>query len=217
MTLPGFTQKISRFPIEMIMRVFLGLSVEGKNRIIDLEPPFLVISNHVSKIDGWVVGSSFPFFNYMTYPATRFMTIKNYLEIPFLELFLRMNGSYPIEKYTGKPLEELMAPSFRILGRGEIVQMFPEGKLERNKKKPSDYKARPGVACLAKHSGVPILPVAIKMKKRKYFFPKFSVIFGSPFYYKDVANRTDDYRTAADKIMQRVRELEKKILIERKE
>ncbi len=206
MTLPGFTQKISRFPIEMILRIFTGLSVEGKEKVVGLEPPFIVISNHTSKIDGWVVGSSFPFFNYMTYPATRFMTIKDYLEIPFLELFLRMNGSYPVEKWTGKPIEEILAPSFRILGRGQIVQMFPEGKLVKTK--PSDYKARPGIACLAKHSGVPILPLAIKREKRKFFFPKFSVKFGLPFYYKDVANNADDYRVAADKIMQRVRELE---------
>ncbi|TRZ77583.1 1-acyl-sn-glycerol-3-phosphate acyltransferase [bacterium] len=206
MTLPGFTQKISRFPIEIIMRIFMGLSVKGKEKVVGAEASFIIISNHTSKIDGWVVGSSFPFFNYMTYPPTRFMVIKSYMEIPFLELFLRANGSYSIEKWTGKPLEELLAPSFRILGRGQIIQMFPEGKLK--KVKPSDYKARPGIACLAKHSGVQILPLAIKREKRKFFFPKFSVTFGSPFYYKDVANNNDDYRVAADKIMQRVRELE---------
>jgi len=188
------------------MRVFFSLSVEGKDKVVGLEPPFIIISNHTSKIDGWVVGSSFPFFNYMTYPATRFMVIKRYLEIPFLELFLRMNGSYPVEKWTGKPLEEILAPSFRILGRDQIIQMFPEGKLIKTK--PSDYKARPGIACLAKHSGVSILPLAIKRQKRKFFFSRYSVKFGVPFKYKDVAGNNDDYRVAADKIMQRVRELE---------
>jgi len=208
MTLPSFTQKTSRLPLRIFARIFFGVRVSGLQNIKNLYNPhnqFIIVANHCGRIDPWLVGYFMPRNIYYHSKALRFMAYKSYMDMFLLGPFLRMWGAYPIMNKTGKPLNEVLEETIRILKNGNSLMIFPEGKIAKKGELPS---AKPGVAYLAKESGLPIMPVLIKRHRRKFFFSKYNLIFGAPFYYNDIADSDSDLRIAAEKIMERVRNMD---------
>lgn len=205
MTAAGFMQKGIRMPMRLILWIVCGLSVKGGDNFKNLKSPFIIMSNHTSYMDSFIAGSAIPFFKYLKYPPTRFMTYRKFIVMPFVGIIIKLFGAYPIERHSGKPVEEVLFSTMNILKKGELIMIYPEGKLPKN---PSyDKNARSGVAYLAKSSGLPVLPAAIKRRNRKFFLPKFQVIFGSPFFYKDIAEDGEDLKSAAQKMMEKVWQL----------
>lgn len=67
------------------------------------------------------------------------------------------------------------------LKNGDMVTMFPEGKINDNAEGIQAFKS--GMVMMAMRGGVPIYPVYIK--RRKHFYSRLEVAFGSPLNPSD--------------------------------
>lgn len=205
-------------PLRIFFRYFGMLTVSGKKNIKKLSGhSFLIVSNHVSYLDMFLVSHLFPFgkkffpIYYPTWPDYYFTWRR-----PFMWAL----GAYPIFK-KGE-LHRTLCYSLKILRSGGRILIFPEGYIHRigRHKKP-----RRGTSFLAAECNVPILPCFIENFKpskhvlgfswkdlflRKY---RLRVTFGSPFFIQDAYGKIpahyDEYREASEKIIERVSMLKK--------
>lgn len=202
MTLAGFIQKISRVPVRLIAKVLFGVKACGLENVGDVKSPFIVAANHVGRVDPYLAGFFLPKHIFYGHPVMRFPAYQGYMDKFFLGAFLKIWGAYAIQQGSKRPLSEVLKESVKVLKNGECLMIFPEGKMVflSGEKVP----ARPGVAYLAKETGAPIIPVLIKRKRRRHFFSKYSVYYGKPFFYTDIAEENDDLREAAGKVMEKI-------------
>lgn len=92
----------------------------------------------------------------------------------------------------------------RVLRAGEKLLLFPEGT---RVKEGETSEAHTGAAMFATRTGVPIVPVYIAPKKRR--FRKTLVRFGEAYYPQFEGRKAspEDYQRIADDLMERVRAL----------
>lgn len=201
------------FPLRIFFRYFGRLTMSGRKNIEKLPAhSFIIVSNHMSYLDMFLVSHLFPFgkkffpIYYPTWPDYYF-TWKR----PFMWAL----GAYPIFK-KGE-LHRTLAYSLRILRRGGRLLIFPEGNIHRTGRRK---KPRRGTSFLAAECSAPILPCFIENFKpakhtlgfswRDLFLRRYRlrVTFGDPFFIQDVYGKIpayyDEYREASEKIIERV-------------
>ena len=131
--------------------IALGLcrwDVEGLEHIPG-DGPAIIAANHVSYLDP-------PLLGIVTPRPIRFVAKRELFQLPLLAGFLRLIGTFPVER--SRPDLRAGAESLRVLQRGELLGIFPEGT--RNKQgglKP--FLA--GVGWLAIKARAPVVPVVI--------------------------------------------------------
>jgi glycerol-3-phosphate dehydrogenase (NAD(P)+) len=129
--------------------IYLQMKRIGREHIPS-EGPVILASNHRSFFDPFVIGT-------MTrrpvyYVAKQELFTYNRL----LSWLLNALGAFPVARGTGD--QETIETAEIILGRGEIVLMFPEGTRTR----PGSLgRPRRGVGRLALETGAPVVPIAI--------------------------------------------------------
>ena len=110
-----------------------------------------MVCNHLSFADGLILGTLLP------RPA-RFVLYNRYAKIPVLGALLRWGGCIPIDGEGGrKALLRSIDASVEAAQRGEVVIIFPEGKLTRSGL--MDTFAR-GMERIAERASVPVVPAA---------------------------------------------------------
>jgi len=117
-------------------------------------------------------------------------------------------GAYrlPQRKGLGLSLREMLREPLEFLQNGGVVGIYPEGGIRF---KPGVHEVKVGAAFLAKESGAPILPVAIKgidyLSWKAFFFGrrKVVVIFGNPF----LVDRTKSLSEISEDIRQKIADL----------
>lgn len=72
--------------------------------------------------------------------------------------FMRATGQLPIDRSGGKASEASLNTGLGVLGRGELLGIYPEGTRSPDARM---YRGRTGVARMVLESGVPIVPVAM--------------------------------------------------------
>lgn len=131
--------------------IALGLcrwDVEGLEHIPG-DGPAIIAANHVSYLDP-------PLLGIVTPRPIRFVAKRELFQLPLLAGFLRLIGTFPVER--SRPDLRAVRESLRVLQRGELLGIFPEGT--RNKQgglKP--FLA--GVGWLAIKARAPVVPVVI--------------------------------------------------------
>ena len=129
--------------VALLLRVFFRMKVSGDARI---EGPFIVIANHESVLDGFVVASAF---------RTRRLTFlsASYLyDVPIVGSFLRAAGALPVQEQAANVGS--LRSAIAILKSGGAVALFPEGGIAGN-------EILGGAVYLALKAQVPILPLRI--------------------------------------------------------
>lgn len=116
---------------------------------IPQEGPVILASNHVSYLDPLLLSS-------LVDRPIRFLGKREVFELPLLGPFLRQMGSFPIDRR--KPDIRAVRTALRVLGRGEVLGIFPEGT--RNKQ-PGLLRFHEGVGWLAILGKAPVVPVVI--------------------------------------------------------
>jgi len=120
---------------------------------IPADGPAIVAANHVSYLDPPLLGTLSP-------RLIRFIAKRELFTLPMLGpllgRFLRSIGTFPVERR--RPDVRAVRESLRVLERGEVLGIFPEGT--RNKL-PSLAPFLDGVGWLAIKSRAPVIPVAI--------------------------------------------------------
>ncbi|MCL6450633.1 MAG: 1-acyl-sn-glycerol-3-phosphate acyltransferase [Acetobacteraceae bacterium] len=85
-----------------------------------------------------------------------FMAKEELFRNPVVALALRLVGAFPVKR--GKADRAAIRHSLRVLGRGQVLGIFPEGTRSRT---GVLQKAEPGAALLALRTRAPVVPVGI--------------------------------------------------------
>ena len=165
-----------------------GLSVLHPEHVPS-EGGLLVVSNHMSHLDSPAMAVAF------RKRRLRAMAKEELWENPAFGRVIEGIGAFPVKR--GEADSEGVRRCLELLENGEAVIVFAEGtRGDGRTMRPLE----PGIALLAKRSGVPVLPVGIcgtqvvmpaGGKGRR---GKVTVVVGEPFRYEAVAGRGRDGR-----------------------
>jgi 1-acyl-sn-glycerol-3-phosphate acyltransferase len=162
--------------------------------------PFIVAGNHSSLLD-WMFVARF-----VDRPIRFVLTREFYDQAGFTALY-RQLGVIPIRDggIELSAVRQLLA----TLERGEIVGVFPEGRITLD---GTLLPAQPGVIAIAARAGVPIVPVGVRGAFEA--FPRVaslprphavSVAYGAPIEIPAHAARSrEDQSTWAEELMRRI-------------
>lgn len=192
-------QAITYWPIYLTLKFFVHYQVEGQENLKGLENKGLIFaSNHASYIDGPISAASMP--RHSFYPSQffpiRFLAFKKFFglfgQFPFpisipVVLYVRVNGSIPVEKSGGELLRALRE-TIEALKNKNKVWIYPEGGITKD---GNLGQGKRGVAFLHQQTRAPIIPVGI-IGSYKILSPKtilrknkIKVKIGKPIYDLD--------------------------------
>ena len=112
--------------------------------------PYIIVANHSSVFDGFLLLSSIK--SRITFLSVAYLFKKN-----VYGYILRVVGAIPVQR-DGSDITALKK-SLKVLTQGGILGIFPEGRIKNEK---NNFSAKAGAAYLAVKKVVPILPIAIK-------------------------------------------------------
>ena len=164
---PEFTH---RFISYLLCRVLYRVKVQGRCEIPE-EGGVLLVSNHVSYVDALLLlGAS-------TRPV-RFVMDKSISELPLLKHLFRHVGVIPIcsPKRCAVTYNQAFADIDRALENGEVVCIFPEGRLTRDGQLG---EFRPGVEKILARRSVPVVPIALQGLWGSFFSRKHGGAFSA--------------------------------------
>ena len=132
----------------IIFKLIFRLKVTGQENIPQ-DGPFIIVANHSSLLDPIILGVS-------VRPKVIFIAAAYLFKIGWLGYMLRKFNSIPVQRENDiKAIKQ----SLKILKRGGVLGIFPEGGIDRQK---NNLPVRAGAAYLATKIGVPIVSIRIK-------------------------------------------------------
>lgn len=155
---------------------------------IPITGPVIFVANHTSALDPLVLQAA------SRRRLVRFMMAKEYYEMwPFRYLYKSL-GVIPVNR-TGNDTASIRA-ALRALKDGEVIGMFPEGKISLDGRL---QETRAGVALLALTSGATVVPAYIRgtfvhngMVNDFLRRARLTAFFGGPIRFDDFAGREKD-------------------------
>jgi 1-acyl-sn-glycerol-3-phosphate acyltransferase len=126
----------------------------GNLDAIPEEGPCLLVCNHVSYVDAMLIGGAIR-------RPVRFVMYHRIYDLPVLNFVFRTAGTVPIAPRDENP--EIYEAAFKQIGAyldaGEVVCIFPEGKLTTNGEM---NEFRNGMARVLERNPVPVIPMALR-------------------------------------------------------
>lgn len=143
---------VLRIAIFIALRCGYRMRLYGRQNIPDTGPA-LVMCNHVSYMDALMLGGTSP-------RILRFMMDTPAYESRWLNWFCRIAGAIPVDlsKRNPKDVRRALNEVSTALRNGEIVMIFPEGRLTRD---GNIGEFRRGIENILKRDPVPVIPAAI--------------------------------------------------------
>ena len=139
---------IKKFSL-IIFKLIFRLKIIGSENI-PKTGPFVIVANHSSLLDAFVLAS-------FVIPKITFMSAAYLFKIPLVGNVLRGVGAIPVQ---GKGSDiKLIKKAIKILQAGGVLGIFPAGRITNEK---DDFSAKAGAAYLAIKADVQIIPMAIK-------------------------------------------------------
>lgn len=185
----GFTHVICRY------------RVSGRE-CVPLSGPLLVVSNHLSWYDPFLLAVVFP-------RRLWFYTKVEVFAWPLVGWLARVTGQIPVQRGAADRLA--LERALAALREGKALVIFPEGTVERQEQM---IAAHTGVAMLALRSGAMLLPVAHTGTRRVLRFhggwlPRVTVHIGEPYtpVLPQGMARKAGLQVITDDIMQRIAEM----------
>ena len=166
--------------IRPVLEGLFNFHVSGLEHVPE-SGPFIVAANHANYLDGVVLGTALP-------RKIAFLVMPRvYRATPLHPYFYRHIGSISIE--LSRPDPGAIRGALRVLERGGVVGIFPEGPFGRSGRL---VRGQPGVALVALRSGVPVVPAAITgtaraLWGRRWHIPRripLEVRFGRPLRFQ---------------------------------
>ncbi len=136
--------------------IWLRLSRTGREHLRGIKGGLLVVSNHRSFLDPFVIGATLPWRRPIQYVAK-----VELFERPLQGWILARVGAFPIRR--GQSDETAMETARVVLERGGTVCIFPEGTRIRS---GSLASPRRGVGRLALEAGAAVVPFAVNGTER---------------------------------------------------
>jgi 1-acyl-sn-glycerol-3-phosphate acyltransferase len=161
------------------------------------EGPAVICPNHTTAGDPFYVVFAFGF----RWPM-RAMAKMEIMRMPFIGWILSKAGVFGVNR-DNTDLKAVKT-AMKFLKEGDKLLMFPEGTRVHE---GEDAQAKAGAALFATRAGVPLLPVYIQRKKKR--FRRNTVVIGEPYNpeYKGRKPTSDELQAIARDLMERVRAL----------
>ncbi len=123
-------------------------------------------------------------------------------------LFMKGTGQIPIDRSGGKASEASLNTGLQVLGRGDLLGIYPEGTRSPDGKL---YRGRTGIARMALEAKVPVLPVimvdtdtAMPIGQKIPRVTRIGIVVGEPLDFSRYAGMENDrfiLRSVTDEIM----------------
>jgi 1-acyl-sn-glycerol-3-phosphate acyltransferase len=190
-----------RVVVRLLILIVLGLNIRHRERLPS-SGPAIIVANHNSHLDTMVLITLLP-----TRLLNRIQPVAAadyFLSSPLKAWFaLNVVGILPIKRQRDTPNEDLLAPCYHALEKGNLLIFFPEGS-RGQPERLSVFKG--GIAKLAeKFHTVPVTPVLLHglgkalPKGEKLLVPFFCDVFvGDPLY------GSNDRRGFMDQLQERM-------------
>jgi len=104
----------------LLYRKRYAFKVQKSVEFTALQPPYIVLANHISNIDFTVVASA------MLPVMLNFVVATMYFRVRFLNGILRFMGCIPKEQF--HPDAKAIKNIFSIIQRGDVVEIYPAGQ-----------------------------------------------------------------------------------------
>jgi len=140
-------QDLARFVVLSIFRSFYKVKVLHGERI-PKTGGVLMVCNHVSYIDGFILSATSP-------RPIQFLLFDEYFNHPWVGRVVRFFGAIPISRSRAKDGVRL---AVKALEAGEVVCIFPEGQLTRTGAMNEWMR---GFELIARKAKCPVLPIAM--------------------------------------------------------
>ncbi|AJP59778.2 glycerol acyltransferase [Pandoraea vervacti] len=176
--LPEF---LIRFVMWLMLHTVYRIDVKGADQIPG-EGPCVLVCNHVSFADAVVIGASIR-------RPVRFVMDQRIFQIPVLSWFFRTVGAIPIApaREDAAGLARAYEQIAKALDAGEVVCIFPEGKLTAS----GELQAfRQGVQRIIERSPVPVVPMALRGLWGSFFSRHGGAAMTRPFK-RGILNRLE--------------------------
>jgi len=141
-----------RLLVYLMVRLVYRLRLAGLEQLPE-RGAALVVCNHVSFMDALVVGGASP-------RPLRFLMDKPIYDSPWLNWLFRLVGAIPVESERHDPgsLRRALEEVSRALRDGEVVMLFPEGRLTPD----GEIQAfRRGLELILARDPVPVIPAGL--------------------------------------------------------
>jgi 1-acyl-sn-glycerol-3-phosphate acyltransferase len=143
--------KLIRFSYGLWLRLFFRIEAKGADMAWALPPPFVVVSNHVTIIDAFIL-------SILLREPVYWITSDGNMRTRLMRALLRLVGSIP----KSKSIPDIVTVNWTvevIRKRGGVVGIFPEGEQSWN---GTTLPLIPSTAKLLKLLKVPVLAAVIK-------------------------------------------------------
>ena len=154
----------------------LPLRVEGLDHL-DGTGPFVIVANHASYLDGFVLMSIVP-------GEVCYVVKRELADQFFARVLLKRLGAEFVERFDAQRGVEDTDRLLQVVRQGRSVVFFPEGTLTRM---PGLQSFRMGAFMVAAQAGVPVVPVGIRgtrsILRSDQWFPRrgtLRVLIGEP-------------------------------------
>ncbi|HNJ76728.1 MAG TPA: MFS transporter [Azospira sp.] len=161
-----------RFLAWLLIHSFYKLKKRGIEHIPH-EGAALVVCNHVSFVDPVILMAISP-------RPIRFVMDHRIFKTPIISFIFRHSRAIPIAPAKEDPdmMEQAFAEVARALDAGELVGIFPEGRITDNGEL---YPFRPGTARILARNPVPVIPLALQGLWGSFFSRKDGAAMTKPF------------------------------------
>ena len=151
---------IMRFIVWILVHLIYRVKKINLNNIPE-SGPALIVSNHVSLMDALIIGGC-------VRRPVRFVMYHKIFNIPILRFIFKTANAIPIAPKKENPilLEKAYQQIAKELSNGNVIGIFPEGKLTADGK-INTFK--PGIEHILNESPVPVIPVALNGLWGSYF------------------------------------------------
>ena len=161
------------------------------------EGPAVICPNHTTAGDPFYVVFAFGYRRPM-----RAMAKIEIMRVPFIGWILGKAGVFGVDRDTTDV--KAVRTAMKFLKEGDRLLMFPEGTRVRG---GEDVQAKVGAALFATRTGVPLVPVYIQRRKRR--FRRNTVVIGKPYTpeYEGRKPTAEELQVMAQDLMDRVQAL----------
>ena len=137
-----------RFTLWLLAHSLFRIRINGQENV-PFEGPALLVANHMSHVDGLLVGACVQRF-------IRFMVWKPFFEMPAFHWLLRRANAIPVGTDRPRDAVESIRAARRELAAGHMVCIFAEGAISRT---GNMLPFKRGLEKIVQGTGVPIIPV----------------------------------------------------------
>ncbi|HRE16764.1 MAG TPA: MFS transporter [Rhodocyclaceae bacterium] len=161
-----------RFLVWMLVHSVYRLQVRAIERVPD-EGPAIIVCNHVSFVDALIITAA-------CRRPIRFIMDHKIFKAPLMSFFFRQSRAIPIAPARDDPalMEQAFDEAARALAEGELVGIFPEGKItDSGELNPF----RGGIMRILERQPAPVIPMALRGLWGSFFSRKDGPAMTKPF------------------------------------